>query len=138
VIERRRSRVTDLVELLTAARAEERLGSRVEVLVEEVTDGLARGCAAHQQPEVDGSCVVRLPAGGVAGPAPGDLAVGLGRVEVGDLVEARVVATEGVDLIAEFTAVLDRARPAAVPPTPRRGAPDLEPVPAGRGVADGT
>ncbi|MCK9876222.1 30S ribosomal protein S12 methylthiotransferase RimO [Frankia sp. Ag45/Mut15] len=102
-IERRRVRITDLVEQLTADRAAGRLGQRVQVLVEEVTDGLAHGCAGHQQPEVDGACVVRL-----SGPARQD------PVRVGDLVEARVVATEGVDLIAEFEAVLDRAPRGAV------------------------
>lgn len=152
-VERRRAQVTDLVEHLTAARAEERLGARVEILVEEVTDGSALGCAAHQQPEVDGSCVVRLPTGrdgaGPTGPTgTGRSARGPGpafggrdvdaAVEVGDLIEARVVATEGVDLIAEFVAVRDRARP-VVRSVPSGGqSPDREPVPVGQGVADGT
>ncbi|WP_256804602.1 MiaB/RimO family radical SAM methylthiotransferase [Frankia sp. ACN10a] len=124
-IERRRVQITDLVEQLTATRAQERIGSRVQVLVEEITDGIAAGCAGHQQPDADGSCLVRLPApaGAAAGPPAGGPS-GTGQpglpgqpgqpgVEVGDLIEARVVATEGVDLVAEFTAVLDRARPSA-------------------------
>lgn len=105
-IEHRRVRITDLVEQLTADRATSRVGDRVQVLVEEVTDGLAHGCAGHQQPEVDGACVVRLP-----GPPRQD------PVRVGDLVEVRVVATEGVDLIAEFEAVVDRAPRDAVTKT---------------------
>ena len=88
VVEERRHRVTDLVEELTSQRAEERIGEIVEVLIEEVTGGLAEGRAAHQAPEVDGSCVVR----------------GAADVEVGQIVRAVVVATEGVDLIAEVVA----------------------------------
>ncbi len=137
-IERRRVQITDLVEQLTAARAQERIGSRVQVLVEEVTDGLAAGCAGHQQPDADGSCVVRLPgpvAAGESSDRPGS--VGVPGVEVGDLIEARVVATEGVDLVAEFTAVLDRARPqAGRPSSPPVGA--RASVLVGRRGAEGT
>ncbi|MCM3925034.1 radical SAM protein, partial [Frankia sp. AiPs1] len=146
-IERRRVQITDLVEQLTAARAQERVGSRVQVLVEEVADGIAAGCAGHQQPDADGSCMVRLPgptaAGGppVGGPSGAGLpgaglsGAGLPGVEVGDLIEARVVGTEGVDLVAEFTAVLDRARPSArrggaAPPATGAGGP--APLPGAR------
>ncbi|WP_322780581.1 MiaB/RimO family radical SAM methylthiotransferase [Frankia sp. Cas4] len=94
-VRRRQQRVTDLVEQLTAERAQRRISSVVEVLVEEVVGGLAHGRAAHQQPEVDGACTVALPAGSVA------------EVRVGDLVSATVVATEGVDLIAEFVNVVN-------------------------------
>ncbi|HEU0132092.1 MAG TPA: 30S ribosomal protein S12 methylthiotransferase RimO [Mycobacteriales bacterium] len=83
VAARRYDRLTTLVETLTAARAEERVGSEVEVLVEEAGDGWAEGRAHHQAPEVDGS--VRLRSGAT----------------VGELVRARVVAAEGVDLVAE-------------------------------------
>jgi ribosomal protein S12 methylthiotransferase RimO len=79
VAARRYARLTTLAETLTAARAEERVGSVVDVLVEEPGEGRA----AHQAPEVDGS--VRL-----LGPAPG----------VGEIVRARVTAAEGVDLVA--------------------------------------
>ncbi|CAO5148937.1 Ribosomal protein uS12 methylthiotransferase RimO [Frankia sp. AiPs1] len=102
-IERRRATITDLVEQLTADRAIARIGQRVQVLVEEVTDGLAHGCAGHQQPEVDGACVVRLP----AAPSSG----GRSPVRIGDVIEARVVATEGVDLIAELETVPGQAGP---------------------------
>ena len=75
--------VTRLVEQLVAQRAEERLGERVEVLVEAMEDdGTAVGRAVHQGPDVDG--VTRLS-------APAD---------VGDLVTGRIVATEGADLVA--------------------------------------
>jgi ribosomal protein S12 methylthiotransferase RimO len=86
-IARRYARITTLAETLTAARAEERIGSTVEVLVEEVSADGAEGRAAHQAPEVDGS--VRLVGGGCA---------------VGDVVRATVVAAEGVDLVAELAA----------------------------------
>src|SRR5690606_25234030 len=52
-------RVQTLVEELVAQRAEDRIGEKVNVLVESVTDGLAEGRAAHQGPEVDGSTTVR-------------------------------------------------------------------------------
>jgi tRNA A37 methylthiotransferase MiaB len=85
-IESRRTRLSDLAEQLVADRAEWRVGQRVEVLVEEAgTDTIGR--AAHQGPEVDGS--VRL------------LVEGVPAVELGDLVPARVVAAEGVDLVAK-------------------------------------
>jgi ribosomal protein S12 methylthiotransferase RimO len=85
-IERRVADLTSLVEELAAQRAEERVGQQVEVLVEEVSasGSLAEGRAAHQAPEVDGSCVVR----------------GSGLV-VGDLVTATVIDTHGVDLVTE-------------------------------------
>ena len=85
VAKRRYERVVSLAETLTAARAEERVGETVEVLVEEVTPEGAEGRAHHQAPEVDGS--VRLP--------------GIRAVVPGDVVPARVVASEGVDLVAE-------------------------------------
>ncbi|EFC79762.1 2-methylthioadenine synthetase-like protein [Parafrankia sp. EUN1f] len=126
-IERRRVDVTNLVEQLTAARAERRVGTTVEVLVEEVSGGLAFGCAGHQQADADGACTVRLPTGrsdetsrsrsDESGHGDGSAH---GGVRVGDLVAARVVAAEGVDLVVEFTDVLDRAtvtpvRAASVP-----------------------
>ncbi len=76
--------VTGLVEELTAQRAEERVGETVDVLVESIDDGVV-GRAAHQGPEVDGTTTL-LAAGPLA---------------VGDLVAATVVASEGVDLVAE-------------------------------------
>jgi tRNA A37 methylthiotransferase MiaB len=89
-IDARVRRVTDLVEELTAQRAEDRIGERVEVLLTEdlsATDGpgVWLGHAAHQDPDADGTTTVEgVPADAVAG----------------SLVTAEVVATEGVDLVA--------------------------------------
>ncbi|GAB3258842.1 30S ribosomal protein S12 methylthiotransferase RimO [Alteromonas gracilis] len=87
-------RVTRLVDEITAQRAEERIGTLVEVLVEsveETEDGLVvEGRAAHQGPEVDGSTTL-VPADGVA-----DFSV-----EVGQMVTAVVIDSDGVDLVAE-------------------------------------
>ena len=86
-VRERVARVTALVEELTAQRAEERIGETVEVLVESVASGAdgAEGRAAHQGPEVDGTTTL----------------LGGGPWRVGQLVGAVVVATEGVDLLAE-------------------------------------
>ena len=80
-VERRRATLSTLVETLMGERAEERVGSVVEVLVESVEDGVAEGRAAHQAPE-DGS--VTLPAG---------------TLRAGDLVPVEVTEAHGVDLI---------------------------------------
>ncbi len=89
-ISERVAHVTALAEELTAQRAEERIGERVVVLVESLEDEdgeqVAEGRAAHQGPEVDGSTVLRALAPGA---------------RVGDMIAARVVASDGVDLIAE-------------------------------------
>jgi ribosomal protein S12 methylthiotransferase len=81
--------VTDLAEELTAQRAEERIGEQVVVLVESLVDDAgtraAEGRAAHQGPEVDGST---------------RLTVVSESVRVGDMISARVVASDGVDLVA--------------------------------------
>ncbi len=87
-IRARTDHVTRLVEELNAQRAEERVGSRVEVLLESVDGGTAEGRAAHQGPEVDGSTTVTgLPRG----------------ARTGDLVTALVTGADGVDLLAEAT-----------------------------------
>lgn len=82
--------VTDLVSELTSQRAEERIGSVVEVLVEEIDpdgtgDGAVEGRAAQQGPEVDGTTRV----------------LGVPQARIGDVLRAVVVASDGVDLIAE-------------------------------------
>jgi ribosomal protein S12 methylthiotransferase len=89
-IDARVRRITDLVEELTAQRAEERIGTTVEVLLTddlsaETEPGTWGGHAAHQDPDADGTTTVTgVPAGAVAG----------------QLVLAEVVDTEGVDLVA--------------------------------------
>jgi ribosomal protein S12 methylthiotransferase len=93
-VARRYERVWQLAEELTAQRAEERVGTVVEVLVEAVDGDVAEGRAAHQAPEVDGSTTV--------------LGSGL---RVGDLVRATVTGSEGVDLIARLTEVISEGRP---------------------------
>ena len=50
--------VTELVEELTAQRAEDRIGDEVAVLVERVEDGEVEGRVEHQGPEVDGTTTV--------------------------------------------------------------------------------
>ncbi|HEX4248190.1 MAG TPA: 30S ribosomal protein S12 methylthiotransferase RimO [Pseudonocardia sp.] len=89
------ARLSSLAEELTNQRAEDRIGTRVSVLVEElgdpdaedadgVEDGEAVGVgrAAHQAPDVDGECVLT---GGGWTP--------------GELVDAVVLDSEGVDLV---------------------------------------
>ena len=90
VIAERVAHFTTLVEELNIQRAEERIGEHVEVLVEgidEDTDELT-GRAAHQGPDVDGATILRLRPGAQT-PA------------VGEIIDAMVLDTEGIDLIAE-------------------------------------
>ena len=89
VVAGRVARFSALIEELNAQRAEERIGQRVEVLVEEIDDeeGLVVGRALHQGPDVDGVTMLRL-----------DQCEGVG---IGGLVPATVVGTEGIDLVAE-------------------------------------
>ncbi|GAA2926007.1 30S ribosomal protein S12 methylthiotransferase RimO [Streptomyces enissocaesilis] len=86
VIAERLEHISRLADELTAQRAEERLGETVEVLVESVDgeDG-AVGRAAHQAPETDGQVLFTTGQG----------------LAVGRMVMAKVVAAEGVDLVAE-------------------------------------
>lgn len=90
VVAERLARVSRLAEELTAQRAEERIGETVRVLVDrnDDEDGLV-GRAAHQAPETDG--VTLLSTGQELAP--------------GRMVEAKVVASEGVDLVAEVLSV---------------------------------
>ena len=59
-IAERVGRITALVEELTTQRAEDRVGTKVDVLVErlDADDDDCAGRAAHQAPEVDGECVL--------------------------------------------------------------------------------
>ncbi|MGW1076503.1 30S ribosomal protein S12 methylthiotransferase RimO [Streptomyces sp. NPDC002537] len=86
IVAERLARISRLAEELTAQRAEERLGETIEVLVDRVDeeDGVI-GRAAHQAPETDGQVLLTT-----------DEELAPGRMVV-----AKVVATEGVDLVAE-------------------------------------
>ncbi|WP_428961395.1 30S ribosomal protein S12 methylthiotransferase RimO [Micromonospora fluostatini] len=90
-VKRRYDKIAALADELCSQRAEERLGSRVDVLVDSVADGVVEGRAAHQAPEVDGSTTLVAPPGG---------GVDLAALRPGDLVRATVTGTEGVDLVA--------------------------------------
>ncbi|MER6618366.1 30S ribosomal protein S12 methylthiotransferase RimO [Streptomyces xantholiticus] len=91
VITERLEHLSRIADELTAQRAEERLGEMLEVLVESVDDeDGAVGRAAHQAPETDGQVVFTSAEG----------------LEPGRMVVAKVVGTEGVDLVAEYCEVL--------------------------------
>lgn len=104
-IAERLAHMTRLAEELTAQRAEERVGETVRVLVDAVEDASGAGAdagevvgrAAHQAPETDG--VTLLTGGSAPQAAPGAL------------VTAKVVGSEGVDLVAEAIGEPDRRRP---------------------------
>ncbi|KMS80763.1 ribosomal protein S12 methylthiotransferase [Streptomyces leeuwenhoekii] len=86
VVAERLARVSRLAEELVSQRAEERVGETVRVLVESVDDeDGVYGRAAHQAPETDGQVLLTSGEG---------LSAGL-------MVDAKVVGTEGVDLVAE-------------------------------------
>ncbi|WPO70980.1 30S ribosomal protein S12 methylthiotransferase RimO [Streptomyces sp. KN37] len=89
VVDERLAHIARLAEDLTSQRAEERLGESVQVLVESLDeeDG-PLGRAEHQAPETDGQ--IRL-----TGPGASE------GLQVGRMVMAKVVGTEGVDLVAE-------------------------------------
>ncbi|MFI5757876.1 30S ribosomal protein S12 methylthiotransferase RimO [Streptomyces sp. NPDC051569] len=90
VIDERLAHLSRLAEELTAQRAEERLGESLEVLVESVDpdsdEEPAVGRAAHQAPETDGQVIFTSGEGLVPG----------------RMVDAKVVGTEGVDLVVEY------------------------------------
>jgi ribosomal protein S12 methylthiotransferase len=81
-IRARVEQVTALAEQVIAQRAEDRLDEGIDVLVESLADGVVEGRAAHQGPEVDGTTT--LPDA---------------RAAIGAIVKARVIATDGVDLV---------------------------------------
>ncbi|GLW28766.1 30S ribosomal protein S12 methylthiotransferase RimO [Actinoplanes regularis] len=99
-VKRRYDKIVALAEELCAQRAEDRLGTVVEVLVDSIDDGEIEGRAEHQAPEVDGSTTL----------VGGDQGVDLAALRPGDLVRARVTGTEGVDLIAVPTEMISAAQ----------------------------
>ncbi|SNR27222.1 SSU ribosomal protein S12P methylthiotransferase [Actinoplanes regularis] len=99
-VKRRYDKIVALAEELCAQRAEDRIGTVVEVLVDSIDDGEIEGRAEHQAPEVDGSTTL----------VGGDQGVDLAALRPGDLVRARVTGTEGVDLIAVPTEMISAAQ----------------------------
>lgn len=89
----RLDRMSAVTHNLMEQRAEGRIGERVRILVESVTDGSATGRAAHQGPDVDPACL--LPE------ASAD-------IRVGQFIWGRVTATEGVDLVVTEEGTHDR------------------------------
>ncbi|MFJ8669619.1 30S ribosomal protein S12 methylthiotransferase RimO [Streptomyces sp. NPDC093600] len=93
IVDERLAHLSRLAEELTAQRAEERIGETLEVLVESVDsveeDGGVIGRAAHQAPETDGQVIITTESAARHDLAPGRM------------VRAKVVGTEGVDLVAE-------------------------------------
>jgi MiaB/RimO family radical SAM methylthiotransferase len=98
-VKRRYEKLSALADELCAQRAEERHGSMIEVLVDSVADGVVEGRAAHQAPEVDGSTTL----------VSGDSGADLSALHPGDLVRAKVTASEGVDLVAVPIEVISAA-----------------------------
>jgi ribosomal protein S12 methylthiotransferase RimO len=91
VIDERVERITELVEELTAQRAEDRVGSPLLVMVDRVEDGIVIGHGDHQAPDVDGE--VQLASAEDRCP--------------GDLVRCLVTGSEGVDLVATAEPAVD-------------------------------
>ena len=105
-IDARVRRITDLVEELTAQRAEDRIGERVEVLLTEDLSaeegpGVWAGHAAHQDPDADGTTTVS--------------GVPAGRRRRRAIVPAEVIGTEGVDLLAAAAVAARSPRPGGDP-----------------------
>jgi len=80
-----------VAEVTVNERAFERIGEEVLLLVEEVDGNIIEGRAAHQGPEVDGSTRISL----FDSSAIQDF-------EIGQYISARVVKSDGADLIAEI------------------------------------
>ena len=140
VVAERVARVGALVEDLMDQRGAERVGERVEVLVEEVAgeDGRPVGRAAHQGPDVDG--VDRVGRGSAR---QGSARQGGARrgpvVAVGDLVRARVVSSSGADLVAQVLPgpdQADRVTTSGAAPEPVQ-APAVPPAPSAWNIANG-
>ena len=83
VVTARREDLADLTDELVSQRAEDRIGTRGRVRVEEIDEAVI-GRAEHQGPEVDG-CVTLVDAAAVS---------------VGDIVDVEFVGSDGVDLVA--------------------------------------
>ena len=96
-IARRADELSGVADEVMSQRAADRVGETVEVLIEEDLGGQRyEGRAAHQAPEVDGVTTVRSPT----------------PLITGGMIRARVVTSQGVDLVAD-------ALPATSPAAPR-------------------
>ncbi|MGH9001352.1 MAG: 30S ribosomal protein S12 methylthiotransferase RimO [Acidimicrobiia bacterium] len=84
LVEERLGECSEVQDRITAAGRDALVGAGVEVLVDGDEDGVATGRTHREAPEIDG--VVR---------------VSPGRFAAGSIVAARVVASEGTDLVAE-------------------------------------
>ncbi|HKE65168.1 MAG TPA: 30S ribosomal protein S12 methylthiotransferase RimO [Micromonosporaceae bacterium] len=102
-IKRRYGQVSALADELCSQRAEDRIGTEVEVLIDSVGRDGIEGRGAHQAPEVDGTTLL-VAADGVR----------LDTLRPGDLVRARVTGTNGVDLVAVPIEMVSAA-PATMP-----------------------
>lgn len=91
VIAERYREASSVAEATVNQRAQERIGEEVLVLIEEIDGDLVEGRAAHQGPEVDGSTYI----------SKSD-EVATSSLRVGQYVGARVVDSDGADLIAEI------------------------------------
>ena len=83
VIRHRVEELSTMVDELLMQRAEERIGQKVRVLIEDAE--LQEGRAEHQGPEVDGSTFIQ----------------GRGQYKVGEYVDAIVTDVAGADLVAQ-------------------------------------
>ncbi|NDA83005.1 MAG: 30S ribosomal protein S12 methylthiotransferase RimO, partial [Actinobacteria bacterium] len=93
LIEERFQEASRVAEATVNARSLERIGEEMSVLIEEIDGDVVEGRAAHQGPEVDGSTrITRL--------TTDELKV----IKVGQYIKAKVIETDGVDLIAETSA----------------------------------
>jgi ribosomal protein S12 methylthiotransferase len=99
----RRARFMTAAQAISRDKLRKKVGRRIQVLVDEVRrDGVAVARSKGDAPEIDGNVFVR----------------GAGHLEVGDLVEVKVVRTEAYDLWAETADAAQRKatvlpRPAA-------------------------
>jgi MiaB/RimO family radical SAM methylthiotransferase len=95
-IARRADELSDVADDVMSQRAADRVGETVEVIIEEDLGGqLYEGRAAHQAPEVDGATTVRSPM----------------PLATGGMIRARVVASQGVDLVADALPAASSAAP---------------------------
>ena len=89
VVRARVEHFASLADELMSQRAEDRIGEKIQVLIEAVEEGVLTGRAAHQGPETDGDVTI--------GYSP---QADRRAIVIGDLVSATVFANDGADLVA--------------------------------------